>query len=174
MIINTRFRAKQGSLYLYALCRLDVFEKAAEATFLQLGWNVKKNKNGAYFYYPGGWIDRASSAYTRSVALTGSGYYGTDNLAIIPHETNNPLVILVEVYVYLKIGWFNKDKIAKNTDAFYESFSYECKKYEIPLIGDERWSALVSAHPEVHCSPVWGQSKRGIFEPIPAPGQKYS
>lgn len=95
MLIRTKFRTHQGAVPLYALGSTELVKRAADNVFLQLGWTAKWNKHSVLMHYPGGWVDRAGSAYTRASSMPLSDNYGTDAISIALHETNNPDVQLL-------------------------------------------------------------------------------
>jgi hypothetical protein len=169
MRFTTKFQITLDHQYLYAVGTSSVVRKAAECTFSQLGWKAKWDKNGVLNHYPGGWLQRAVSGYTRlsSTPAIGSMPYETDAIKIAHQETNNLSVSLLGISLCLKV-WLSDVALQERIRKFYQSLEYEFRKVEIGLIKHNEWSAVVSKHPELRCSPVWGRNAAGSTVAVPA------
>ena len=167
IFVSYKFRYSEGSDYFYAIGEQSLVRECCTRTFKLLDWSAKW-KEDRISHYPGGWVDRAGSAYSRTANISGtlqgdlSGSRGphADIFWIEVSITNNPSVSLLQTHVYLKQNWFNKKKQQERLEAFYRSLTNAFQLFEIPLIPDSKWSEVCHDYPQIRCSPVWANGRR--------------
>jgi len=167
IFISYKFRYSEGSDYFYAIGEQSLVRECCTRTFKHLDWSAKW-KEDRISHYPGGWVDRAGSAYSRTANISGTlqgapfGSRGphADIFWIEVSITNNPSVSLLQTHVYLKQNWLNKKKQQERLEVFYRSLTNAFQLFEIPLIPDGKWSEVCHDYPQIRCSPVWANGRR--------------
>jgi hypothetical protein len=153
-IISYTYKVRGGIQHLYAVGDRQAIVQAIRNSFVNHEMPIHREKDQTIYHYPGGWIDRTSSALSRFCSAGGSPPQ-SDCFSIKFSATNNPLVTTILVNLYHKTGWFRDALVQERITKFYRAFEHEFRIFEIPLIGVEHWNDFAGLNPEFRCSPVW-------------------
>ena len=164
MQITHKYQTIGRDCWYYAVGDRALVKHATERTFIDLNWRAKWNPHEELIHYPGGWLDRAESAYTQACNLAPT-VYSPDLITVAFYITNNAVVTLLKTSVQLKLGWLNKKKQHTRLSTFYDALFYQLRKLEIRLVGIDDWPRTISKSPELRCSPVWDARH---VKPVPA------
>jgi len=107
----------------YAIGAHGAVVRALRATFTDHGMRIQQEKGTTLVHFPGGWLDRAASAYNRSMSVMGGPLANSFTLAYT--RTDNAAVTLVDVQLYHKTSFISNRLTESRIGKFFSALQQE-------------------------------------------------
>jgi len=151
--VKYKYKVRTGWHRLYAIGAHGAVVRALRATFTDHGMRIQQEKGTTLVHFPGGWLDRAASAYNRSMSVMGGPLANSFTLAYT--RTDNAAVTLVDVQLYHKTSFISNRLTESRIGKFFSALQQEAAIGDIALVAADDWPAVLRDHPELRCSPYW-------------------
>lgn len=154
MYFTYQYKTRGSCQRLYAVGDREAVVQALRETFNNHGMPIHSEKNQEICHYPGGWFDRATTAYAQ-FSTSGGIPPQSDHFSVTYKATNNPFVTILRIDLYHKTGWFRDKKVQARIKGFFEALEHEFRIFQLPIIEADDWPEFVALYPQFFCSPVW-------------------
>jgi hypothetical protein len=153
MHVAYSYKVRSGRQRLYAVGSHSSVIGAIRATFTKHGMRIHREKEKTFTHFPGGWPDRAVSAFDRFSSVSGGPLANAFTITYTP--TNNPSVMLLDLQLYHKTSFLSKRLTESRIAKFFSAFRQEFAISEIPLVDADDWPTMLTEYPHLQCSPYW-------------------
>lgn len=140
----------EGDIPIYAVGDRELILQSVEKSFMNSGFTIHKKKNRGFTHFPGGWADRAASAYVQLSVQNGAM---VNRFSMAYEFTSNPFVTLLSVNYYFKKNLLRPNRRHDELPRFLQAAFQEFTRCQIPLISPPEWDRFLADFPQFICAP---------------------